>query len=86
MKGFDMVGKSAPPQPARHKKKPEHNVRRDYYTAAVSCGKKIVESELFLYMVTLKHMRKMKSTRILVFLDTGLLFSSFLVFSVPFCV
>ena len=31
MKQFDMVGKSAPPKTTKYKKKPEQEVRRDYY-------------------------------------------------------
>ena len=31
MKRFDMVGKSAPPKTTKYKKKPEQEVRRDYY-------------------------------------------------------
>ena len=59
-------------------------------SAAVSCGKKDLALELFLHMMLLKHMRKMKSTRMLVFWDAGLLvfqlsgflFSCFLVFGI----
>ena len=36
MKRFDMGGKPAPPQPAKHNKKPEQTIRRDYYATQLA--------------------------------------------------
>ena len=36
MKRFDMGGKPAPPQPAKHDKKPEQTIRRDYYATQLA--------------------------------------------------
>ena len=36
MKRFDRVGKPAPPQLAKHNKKPEQTIRRDYYATQLA--------------------------------------------------